>query len=387
MGFKIKNDTLIYYVPEPGESNIIIPSYVKRISSYAFFNHQNIISVEIPDTIESIENYVFRNCRSLEKVVFKGEPQNIGLLVFFGCNKLKSIKSRDGIAQSMLEEFLKRMQLGQITLEEADALYRFSEKNGKISINEFANVSFMSGDNPYHYVYKIQENEEFLMVPSTISGLPVEKIPYRMIPENSVLYCGSFVYSKSPRSSKARTAAAWLAGDLLIRKSLEYEILSFIKKYPNDVAFYLKGCDITTYNRFFEVVSPNPELIKSMITAAKEYSEIVAMLLEIGQESSSNWAEEFSLDTRKKTVTELKKLWTTQLLTIGDTGEKVYKITKYKGLADHVMIPAFIGKYRVGYVDMTFNDHVKSVELESPNTELSHRTESQITKLSKNKYR
>lgn len=384
MGFKIKNDTLIYYIAEHGETSITIPSSVKRIASYALSNQQNIISMELPDTIEIIEDNAFRNCSRLETVVFKGEPTKLGLLLFLGCNKLTRIESRDGIAQSILGDFLTRMRLGQISFEEANCLYKFSERNGKISINEFSNVALMNGENPRHYVYEIIGDEDFLMIPSTISGLSVEKIPYGMLPENSVLYCGGYIYSKSPRSSKARTAVAWLDGDLLIRKSSEHEILSFIKKHPGDVAFYLKGCDITTYNRFFEVISPNPELIESMMAVAKEYPEIVSMLLEIGQGISSNLVKEFSLDTRKKTVTELKKLWTTQLLTIGDTGEKVYKITNYKGLEEHIVIPAFIGKYRVGYVDMTFKDHVKSVTIENPDTELSHKTEMQIIKLSKN---
>lgn len=384
MAFKISRKILSNYIEEDNETNVVIPEGVKKITGIAFRDHLNLVSVEIPASVEIIDACTFRNCRNLESVVFKGEPDKIGTLAFYGCNKLENIKSSEGIAEKYLREFCERMKQGEFTAEEGKELYKISKAKGKVTIKEFSNVWFAGGDDPRHYIYKKSDREDFLAFPETIDGNEVDKIPCKTIPENMIVYCSGDYYKKLPRSSRTATAVAWLNGDPLIRNSSENEIIDFIKKYSEDVAYSMGGSNVTAYNKFIDVASPKASLVKKMIEKAEDNPEITAILLQATQEKKEEVRDILSFEKPKMTATELKKLWTAQLLTDGETGEKIYWITNYKGVNEYVVIPAYIGKYRVDYVDVDFPEHVKSVEVESQETRLSHKTKMDIIRINKN---
>lgn len=380
MGFKISRGILSHYVEEKGEHSIIIPDNVKKIAASAFRDKQNLVSVEIPETVEIVDDYAFRNCRNLETVIFKGEPSKFGLLVFFGCCKLQTVESKEGICKESVKAFHKRMQSGQLMPEEGKALFKLSKAKGKVTIKEFENVYFAGGNDPKHYIYKVKGFEEFLMFPSTIEGQAVDKIPCRQIPENMVVYCDKEYFDKLDRSSRAATAAAWLKNDPYIREDLDDTMIKFIKGYPDEVAISIKGSEPVVYKRFMEIAQAKSALIKKMIEQ-EDNPEIVAMLLDTEKENTTDIEEELSFNTPKLTVQELKKLWTAKLYEDVDTGEKTYWITNYKGVDEHVVIPAYIGKYRVGLVELQFPNHVTSVEVESLETRLSTITKRDIERI------
>ncbi|MGN1297247.1 MAG: leucine-rich repeat protein [Clostridia bacterium] len=82
-------------------SSVIIRDGVKTIESYAFNNCSNLSSVTIPNSVTRIENCAFNNCNNLTNVIIGNGVTYIDNDVFNNCTKLKSINvSEDNTAYS-----------------------------------------------------------------------------------------------------------------------------------------------------------------------------------------------------------------------------------------------------------------------------------------------
>ena len=84
------------------DTDIVIPEYhnggkVTAIGDFAFFDCENLVSVEIPDSVTSIGNYAFRYCISLESIVIPDSVTSIGDSAFVGCSGLTSIVIPDSV--------------------------------------------------------------------------------------------------------------------------------------------------------------------------------------------------------------------------------------------------------------------------------------------------
>lgn len=368
--------------------HVIIPDQVKTIGNYAFGRRDEIYSVQLPESVTKISDNAFRdctalekinipakvktigaeafrNCRALQKVVFGGTPEKIGVLAFYGCWKLVANKAD---FPENVQQFFTRMELGEVALDEAKKLYGFSKAKGVASIKEFQGVYWISAGNGT-YAYHFNNRENSLIIPEKIGELPVVKAPCKSVPDDAIIYCNSEYFGKLPRGAKANTAVAWLAGDKLLKDELTDQILTFIKKYADDVAYAMKACeDPAVYRRFLETAKPKAALIEKLVEQSEGKPEILAVLLNAGSTSKQK-EEKLTLDDKPKmTVTELKKLWTYQNYIIAKTGEKIAELTNYKGHDKHVVIPAYIGKNRVAVVRGTFPADVETVEF--PNEEM-----------------
>lgn len=73
------------------QTEYVIPSTVKGISCYAFFNCENLNSINIPDGLTYISTYAFQGCSSLTSINIPNNLKYINEAVFLGCSSLKSI--------------------------------------------------------------------------------------------------------------------------------------------------------------------------------------------------------------------------------------------------------------------------------------------------------
>ena len=75
-----------------------LPSTLTSISSYAFYYHSNLRSIEIPEGISSISSYQFYNCTNLQTVTIPDSVTSIGSYAFGYCSKLSDLTLGSGIS-------------------------------------------------------------------------------------------------------------------------------------------------------------------------------------------------------------------------------------------------------------------------------------------------
>lgn len=85
MAFIINNGILEKYVPEPDETDIVIPDDVVAIGERVF-RGRNIKSVTIPSSVKTIEKSAFELCHNLTKVTLNNGLENIKKDAFYGCS-------------------------------------------------------------------------------------------------------------------------------------------------------------------------------------------------------------------------------------------------------------------------------------------------------------
>lgn len=75
-------------------TDILIPSTIASIGSYAFQGCNSLTSIGIPDSVKEISDYAFSNCNGLMSVVIPDGVTYLGGGVFGGCSSLTSIELR-----------------------------------------------------------------------------------------------------------------------------------------------------------------------------------------------------------------------------------------------------------------------------------------------------
>lgn len=86
---------------------IIIPEGVIEICQKAFFECSSLKEITIPKTVEKIDNYAFENCKSVENLIIPNHVSNFGKLIFKGFSSLKNITIPRNFKQiyNNIEEF------------------------------------------------------------------------------------------------------------------------------------------------------------------------------------------------------------------------------------------------------------------------------------------
>ncbi|MDE7365299.1 MAG: leucine-rich repeat domain-containing protein [Ruminococcus sp.] len=85
MAFTINNGVLEKYVPEPDETDIVIPDDVVAIGEKVF-RGRNIKSVTIPSSVKTIEKSAFEDCHNLTKATLNNGLEKIKERAFYGCD-------------------------------------------------------------------------------------------------------------------------------------------------------------------------------------------------------------------------------------------------------------------------------------------------------------
>lgn len=128
MAFEIENGVLKKYIPEDGETAVVIPEGVTRIGAGAFykcasltnvtipdgvqrievmaFGRSAITSAVIPDSVTLIEERCFYGCENLMCVVLPVGVTNIEGSTFYGCKSLISVSIPAGVKQIGTEDVI-----------------------------------------------------------------------------------------------------------------------------------------------------------------------------------------------------------------------------------------------------------------------------------------
>lgn len=136
--FEINPDGKLTKYKGPG-GNVVIPSNVTSIGSFAFEKYANPINVSIPDSVTSIghsafyqcpgltgvtigngvtriENMAFHGCANLTSVTIPKSVTTIGQQAFFECNSLKSVIIPDSVTTLEMNAFRGCTSLADVTI-------------------------------------------------------------------------------------------------------------------------------------------------------------------------------------------------------------------------------------------------------------------------------
>ncbi len=105
--------------------DLVIPSGVTSIGSYAFSGCESLASVTIPDSIETIGDLAFEGCISLTNIKFEnsGKLTSIGNYAFYGCTSLKSITIPASVTSIGYSAFRDCASLTSISFEDTLTWY------------------------------------------------------------------------------------------------------------------------------------------------------------------------------------------------------------------------------------------------------------------------
>ena len=78
-------------------TDLVIPSNITEIKSYAFYSCSSLKSVTIPDSVTTIGDYAFYECSSLTSVTIPDSVTTIGYCAFEGCSSLTSVTIPDSV--------------------------------------------------------------------------------------------------------------------------------------------------------------------------------------------------------------------------------------------------------------------------------------------------
>ena len=256
----------------------------------------------------------------------------------------------------------------------ARTLFEIAKHGDSYEIKGFANVVFRSAPGKgsgYEYYFGSDRTPREIVIPDQIDELPVTKVAVKCLPDEAIVFCRGDLYPKLTRGTKASTARTYLEDPTRFDADEAEQIKAFIKKYSDDAANALCGSTcVEAYARLLALTKVKAEMIEKLLAGAEGSAEIKAILL--NQTPRKKEAEPLFFDApRKITAAEFKKLWTYREYTSGETGEKVIELSNYKGVEEHVFIPAMLGKKKIITVNGVFPPSVKSIEFEDPDVILS----------------
>lgn len=124
--FEINRDGRLSRYKGPG-GNVVIPSNVTSIGSFAFEKYANPINVTIPDSVTSIGHSAFYQCPGLTSVTIPDSVTKIDQLTFHGCTNLASVTIPKSVTVIGYQAFFECTSLksvvipGSVTTLEANA--------------------------------------------------------------------------------------------------------------------------------------------------------------------------------------------------------------------------------------------------------------------------
>ena len=71
--------------------SVVVNEGCTNISQNAFYECDNIVSVDLPDTIETIDDYAFYYCKLLKNITIPDDVTSLGNYAFYYCSSLENI--------------------------------------------------------------------------------------------------------------------------------------------------------------------------------------------------------------------------------------------------------------------------------------------------------
>lgn len=96
-GFNIKNNTLLFYIEEPGVEEVVVPKHVKTIEPFAFKGCKNIKSIVLPDGLKTIRESTFSECNNLEHINIPSTVTRIHKFAFYKCFNIDGLVLPDDV--------------------------------------------------------------------------------------------------------------------------------------------------------------------------------------------------------------------------------------------------------------------------------------------------
>ena len=128
---------------------VVLPKSLKKIGDYAFYDCENLVSVNIPagvtsigedaftfckltsvtipDSVTSIGNYAFEDCKELTSITIPNSVTSIGVFAFSSCYALTSVTIGNSVTS-----------IGDYAFRYCDALTSVTIPNSVTSIGKFA---------------------------------------------------------------------------------------------------------------------------------------------------------------------------------------------------------------------------------------------------------
>ena len=100
-----KEKTVLIRCPKGATGIYSIPSSVKTIGEYAFWDCKYLTNVKIPDSVNKIESTAFGDCSKLNKIVLPDSIKIIEDMAFAGCLSVKEIIIPNGLTTINLAVF------------------------------------------------------------------------------------------------------------------------------------------------------------------------------------------------------------------------------------------------------------------------------------------
>ena len=132
--FVIENNCLTKY--RGCDKDIVIPTGVTAIGSYAFEGRESLTSVTIPEGVTSIGVGAFYDCRSLKSITIPNGVTTIKVNTFSRCESLKSITIPEGVTSIGAGAFCCCHSLESITIPESLTSIEYEAFEGRDSLSE-----------------------------------------------------------------------------------------------------------------------------------------------------------------------------------------------------------------------------------------------------------
>ena len=118
-------------------TDLVIPSDITEIKSYAFYYCSSLTSITIPDSVTTIGNCTFRDCSSLTSVTIPDSVTTIGNYAFCDCSSLKNVTIGDSVAIIGSSAFRDCSSLTSVTIGDSVTTignYAFSDCSSLTSV-------------------------------------------------------------------------------------------------------------------------------------------------------------------------------------------------------------------------------------------------------------
>jgi len=114
-----KDKTVLVAAPFKLSGSFTIPSTVKSIGGWAFYECRDLTDITIPDGVTSIGEEAFLGCRKLTSITIPDSVTDIGDEAFLGCLRLTSIVIPDGVVSIGDRAFFECYSMTGITIPDS----------------------------------------------------------------------------------------------------------------------------------------------------------------------------------------------------------------------------------------------------------------------------